>query len=427
MMNIKIMRILYDFFTYLIFPLLLLHIIIRAFVDRNYIYRVSERFGFYTQNIKGEVIWVHSVSFGEVKAASPLVRELIKAYPSKQILFTCTTPTGSKLINDLFGEEVINVYLPYDLRGSVNRFFRWANPQVAIIVETEIWPNIFQRCGYNNIPLVLASACISDRSLKLYKLLFDLFKDTVSQGIVVGAQTESDAKKFLELGAKQERTFITGNIKFDFSPSESILQEANHFKLEHFKDRQVWIGGSTHPGEEELILESHKQVLKRYPESLLLIAPRKPERFKAVYKLIIDSNLTSSRWSEFESLDPKVNVLLIDTLGDLPFFYSAADMAFVGGSLFSVGGHNLLEPASLGKPVITGPILHNVEEISSQLLINDGLAVINNSTELAETIITLFDDSSKIDTMVSGAMDVMKDNRGAIENILQLIKPLIKT
>ena len=173
-------------------------------------------------------------------------------------------------------------------------------------------------------------------------------------------------------------------------------------------------------------LESHKQVLKRYPESLLLIAPRKPERFKTVHKLIIDSGLTSSLWSEFESLDPKINVLLIDTLGDLPFFYSAADMAFVGGSLFSVGGHNLLEPASLGKPVITGPILHNVEEISSQLLINDGLAIVNNSAELAETIITLFDDSSKIDTMVSGAMNVMKDNKGAIENILQLIKPLIK-
>jgi 3-deoxy-D-manno-octulosonic-acid transferase len=426
MIKIKIMRILYDFFTYLISPLLLLNIIVRAFKDRNYIYRVSERFGIYPKGIEGEVIWVHAVSFGEVKAASPLVRELIKAYPSKQILFTCTTPTGSKLINDLFGEEVINVYLPYDLKGSVSRFFRWANPQIAIVVETEIWPNIFQRCGHNNIPLVLASACISDRSLQLYKILFALFKDTISQGIVVGAQTEGDAKKFLELGAKQERTFITGNIKFDFSSPKPTLQEANHFKLEHFQDRQVWIGGSTHPGEEELILESHKQVLKRYPESLLLLAPRKPERFKAVHKLIIDSGLTSSLWSEFESLDPKINVLLIDTLGDLPFFYSAADVAFVGGSLFAVGGHNLLEPASLGKPVITGPILHNVEEISSQLMINGGLAIINDSIELAETIITLFDDSSKIDTMVSGALEVMQDNKGAIDNIMQLIKPLIK-
>jgi 3-deoxy-D-manno-octulosonic-acid transferase len=426
MIKIKIMRILYDFFTYLISPFLLLHIIVRAFEDRNYLYRVTERFGIYSKGIEGEVIWVHAVSFGEVKAASPLVRELIKAYPSKQILFTCTTPTGSKLINDLFGEEVINVYLPYDLKGSVRRFFRWANPQIAIVVETEIWPNIFQRCGHNNIPLVLASACISDRSLQLYKILFDLFKDTISQGIVVGAQTESDAKKFLELGAKQERTFITGNIKFDFSSPKPTLQEAKHFKLEHFKDRQVWIGGSTHPGEEELILESHKQVLKRYPESLLLIAPRKPERFKAVHKLIIDSGLTASLWSEFERLDPEISVLLIDTLGDLPFFYSAADMAFVGGSLFSVGGHNLLEPASLGKPVITGPILHNVEEISSQLMINGGLAIINDSSELAETIITLFDDSTKIDTMVSGAMEVMQDNKGAIENIMQLIRPLIK-
>ena len=426
MIKIKTMRILYDVFTYLISPLLLLHLIVRAFGDKSYIHRVSELFGIYNEDIEEDVIWVHAVSFGEVKAASPLIRELIKAYPSKQILFTCTTPTGSKLINDIFKKEVINVYLPYDLKGSVNRFFRWAEPQIAIIIETEIWPNIFQQCGHNNIPLVLASACISDRSLKLYKVLFELFKDTISQGIVVGAQTESDVNKFLELGAKEERTFITGNIKFDVSAHQSTLQQAKDFKSKHFKDKQVWIGGSTHSGEEELILESHKQVLKCFPQSLLLLAPRKPERFKPVQKLIIDSGLTSSLWSEFKYLNSKVNVLLIDTLGDLIFFYSAADVAFVGGSLFSVGGHNLLEPASLGRPVITGPILYNVEEISSQLMVNGGLVIVNDSSELSETIITLFDNSSTIDTMVSGAMKVMKDNKGAIKNIMQLIKPLIK-
>ena len=425
-MHTQIMRLAYNLFTYLISPLLIIHILVRALEDANYLSRVSERFGFYRKDLKGEVIWIHAVSFGEVKAATPLVKELIKENPSKQILFTCTTPTGSKLISDTFNNEVINVYLPYDLKGPVKRFFNWAEPQIAIIIETEIWPNIFQECGLRDIPLILASACISDRSQNLYKVLFNLFKNTISQGIVVGAQTQADAEKFLELGALEERTYVTGNIKFDFSSSIDVLKKAKNFKNEHFKNRPIWIAGSTHPGEEELILESHKQILKRYPESLLLIAPRKPERFKAVHNLIIDSGLTSALWSEFEILDPEISVLLIDTLGDLPFFYSAADVAFVGGSLFSVGGHNLLEPASLGKPVITGPILHNVEEISSQLMINGGLAIINDTSELAETIISLFNDSSKVDTMVSGALEVMQDNKGAIDNIMQLIKPLIK-
>ena len=397
----------------------------RALEDSNYISRVTERFGFYKQDLRREVIWIHAVSFGEVKAATPLVMELIKDNPSKEVLFTCTTPTGSQLISDTFNDKVINVYLPYDLKGSVKRFFNWANPKIAIIIETEIWPNIFQECGKRKVPLVLASACISDRSQSLYKILFNLFKDTISQGIVVGAQTKADANKFLELGAHKDRTFVTGNLKFDISPPDKILGKAKTFKNKNFKNRPVWIAGSTHPGEEEVILKAHKELLNQFPDSLLIIAPRKPERFNSVHKRIIDSGHASVRWSNFKSLENNIEVLLIDTLGDLPFFYSASDVAFVGGSLFAIGGHNLLEPASFGTPVITGPFLQNVKEISTELIEVGGLLVVKDAKELSIQLNKLFADNSKKDQMVSAADKVMHDNKGSIENIMKLIKPFI--
>jgi len=320
---------------------------------------------------------------------------------------------------------VINVYLPYDLKGSVKRFFNWANPKIAIIIETEIWPNIFQECGKRKVPLVLASACISDRSQSLYKILFNLFKDTISQGIVVGAQTKADANKFLELGAHKDRTFVTGNLKFDISPPDKILEKAKTFKNKNFKSRPVWIAGSTHPGEEEVILKAHKQLLNQFPDSLLIIAPRKPERFNSVHKVIIDSGYASVRWSDFKSLEDNIEVLLIDTLGDLPFFYSASDVAFVGGSLFAIGGHNLLEPASFGTPVISGPFLQNVKEISTELIEVGGLLVVKDDKELSIQLNKLLADNSKKDQMVSAADKVMHDNKGSIENIMKLIKPFI--
>ncbi len=419
------MRLTYNLFIYLISPLLIIHILVRALEDRNYIKRVSERFGFYNRDLKEEVIWIHAVSFGEVKAATPLVKELIKDNPSKEVLFTCTTPTGSQLISDIFNDEVTNVYLPYDLKGSVRRFFNWADPSIAIIIETEIWPNIFQECGQRKVPLVLASACISDRSQSLYKILFNLFKDTISQGIVVGAQTQTDADKFLELGAQKDRTFVTGNLKFDVSPPNEIIDKAKAFKDKHFKNRPIWIAGSTHPGEEELILKAHEKLMKGFPDSLLIIAPRKPERFNSVHKKIIESGYACVKWSDFKNLQDNINVLLIDTLGDLPFFYSASDIAFVGGSLFSVGGHNLLEPASFSTPVITGPSLQNVKEISTELIEVGGLLVVNNDQELSIQLNELFTDDSKKEQMVYAADKVMRDNKGAIENIMKLIKPFI--
>ena len=425
MNKIKIMRLTYNLFIYLISPLLIIHILVRALEDANYISRVSERFGFYKQSLKGEVIWIHAVSFGEVKAATPLVRELLKENPSKEVLFTCTTPTGSQLISDTFNDEVINAYLPYDLKGSVKRFFNWANPKIAIIVETEIWPNIFQECGQRKVPLILASACISDRSQSLYKILFNLFKDTISQGIVVGAQTQADANKFLELGAHKDRTFVTGNLKFDISPPDEILDKAQVFRDKNFKNRPVWIAGSTHPGEEQVILRAHKKLMKDFPDSLLIIAPRKPERFNSVHKKIIDSGHACIKWSDFENLEDNTEVLLVDTLGDLPFFYSASDIAFVGGSLFSVGGHNLLEPASFGTPVITGPSLQNVKEISTELIEVGGLEVVKDDQELSIQLNELFANNSKKDQMVSAADKVMHDNKGSIENIMKLIKPFI--
>ena len=242
---------------------------------------------------------------------------------------------------------------------------------------------------------------------------------------MVGAQTQADANKFLELGAHKDRTFVTGNLKFDISPPDEILDKAKTFRDKNFNNRPVWIAGSTHPGEEQVILKAHKKLMKDFPDSLLIIAPRKPERFNSVHKKIIDSGDACIKWSDFKSLEDNIKVLLIDTLGDLPFFYSASDIAFVGGSLFSIGGHNLLEPASFGTPVITGPSLQNVKEISTELIEVGGLLVVKDDQELSIQLNELFTDDSKKDQMVSSADKVMHDNKGAIENIMKLIKPFI--
>ena len=202
-----LIRFSYVVLTYLMLPLIFFHLLYKSLGDRNYLKRINERFGFNGNSLNTGVIWIHAVSYGEVKAASSLVYQLIKKYPKKQILLTTYTPTGSALIQELFGDTVRHVYLPYDLNGAVARFFRWANPEISIIIETELWPNFFHYCGKLDVPLVLASACVSNKSIKLYRMLLGLFQDAVSHGIVVGAQTKEEAKKFISMGASESRTF----------------------------------------------------------------------------------------------------------------------------------------------------------------------------------------------------------------------------
>ena len=427
-MNTKaLIRLGYVVFTYLMLPLICLHLLYKSLGDSNYLKRINERFGFNGIPLNTEIIWIHAVSYGEVKAASSLVYRLIKRYPKKQILLTTYTPTGSALIQELFGDTVRHVYLPYDLNGAVSRFFKWANPEISIIIETELWPNIFHYCGKLNVPLVLASACVSNKSIKLYRMLLGLFQEAVSHGIVVGAQTEEEAKKFIFMGASESRTFVTGNIKFDYTTPDGLVEKAKKFKEEFALNKQIWVAGSTHKGEEKIILDAHKRIIKAYPDTLLIIAPRRPERFQSVQNLIDKRGFLSVSRNKNIQISETTQVILADTMGELPMYYSASSVSFVGGSLLKTGGHNLLEPASLGTPIITGPVLFGVEEIANMLQANDALKIIHNAEELSTIVCQLLADSGHREKMIKAARKVVDKNRGSIQKLLNLIVPLLKS
>ena len=427
-MNTKaLIRFVYVVFTYLMLPLIFIHLLYKSLGDINYLKRINERFGFNGDPLNTATILVHAVSYGEVKAASSLVYELIKLYPEKQILLTTYTPTGSALIKELFGETVGHVYFPYDLDGAVARFFKWSNPEISIIIETELWPNFFHYCGKLNVPLVLASACVSDKSIKLYRMLLGLFQEAVSHGIVVGAQTEEEAKKFISMGASESRTFVTGNIKFDYLTPDGLVEKAKKFKKEIALNRPIWVAGSTHNGEERIILDAHKRIMETYPETLLIIAPRRPERFQSICHLIDKRGFSYVSRSEGSKISETTQVMLADTLGELPMYYSASSVSFVGGSLFKTGGHNLLEPASLNTPVVTGPILYGVEEVANMLQANGAIEIVHNAEELSKIVCQLLSDSDRHQQMTKAARQVVEKNRGSLEKLLSLITPLLKS
>ncbi|MBC8226237.1 MAG: hypothetical protein H8E74_03750 [Gammaproteobacteria bacterium] len=268
---------------------------------------------------------------------------------------------------------------------------------------------------------------MSDGSISLYRVLFKLFQKTVSEGIVIGAQTQEDAEKFISLGSDTRKIKVTGNIKFDIAiPSESI-QEAKELKSSNFQDRTIWVAGSTHEGEEEVVLEAHRLVLKDNPSTLLVIAPRNPDRFATVKKLIEHKKFSFHSWSEgLNDLDNR-EILLLDSLGQLNLFYSMANASFVGGSLFNIGGHNLLEPASLKTPIITGPYIHNIKDVSQKLKQDKALVIVKDSLELAKTINQITQNQGKSDEMILGGLKVIQENKGSTEKIFELIKPLINS
>jgi len=406
-------------------PVLLVHLFWRSLNNPPYRQRIGERFGYFKPHLKTSSIWVHAVSVGEVRAAAALVRALQERYPDKPLVLTTMTPTGSQQVQDLFGDSVVHSYVPYDLTSAVKRFFDWARPELVIIIETELWPNLFRECGLRDIPLVLASARVSPASVNRYRRLVGLFRETLSHGIVIAAQTQADASRFRSLGANPARIHVTGNIKFDFDLDPGIPARGLAFRNDQAPRRPVWIAASTHNDEEQLVLTAHHKVLATYPNALLLLVPRHPERFQGVESLIDKSGLSCVTRSSGERCGPDTRVFLGDSMGELALFYAAADVAFVGGSLVPVGGHNLLEPAALGLPVLTGPHNFNAVDIA-ELLIDDGSTlVVQTPDELADRVIEWFGDQAERERRGGAGRQVVEDNRGVLRRLLDLIEPLI--
>jgi 3-deoxy-D-manno-octulosonic-acid transferase len=418
------MRVVYNLLIYLAAPIAFLFQFWRGLRDPSYRERRWERFGL-GERFRDASIWVHAVSVGEVQAAAPLVRALLRQYPATRLVLTTVTPTGAARARLLFGESVVLRYVPFDLPGSVRRFFDGIRPCIAIIIETELWPNLYAECGRRAIPLVLASARISPRSVRRYRWLVPLFREALSHGIVIAAQSEADADRFRSIGANPARTSVMGNIKFDFELNPEVVKQGRAWREAHAGVRPVWIAGSTHEGEERLVLDAHELVRQEQKDALLVLVPRHPNRFAEVAALLDQRGVSWASRSAAAAVLPGTEVVLGDTMGELTMFYAAADVAFVAGSLVPIGGHNLLEPAAVGVPVITGPHNFNGEDIHQKLVEAGVVLTVADTGELSEVIAALLADGPRRRALGERGQRVVEENRGALDRLMALVVPLL--
>ena len=419
------MRFAYVILSYLLAPVAFGFLLWRGFANRAYWQRFGERLGFGDTRLAQSSIWIHAVSVGEVQAAAALVKTLRQHYPDTPLVVTTVTPTGLETAQCKFGDDVSYSYAPYDLPGAVSRFFDRIRPKLAIILETELWPNLYHECGRRSVPLVLASARISPRSVHKYRWLLGLFREALSHGIVIAAQSEKDAERFRSLGANPARTHVTGNIKFDFELPPAVAESGRRLRAVQAPSRPVWIAASTHQAEEEHVLDAFALLRREIPQALLILVPRHPDRFPAVAALLRERGVDYVTRSSRAVCDPGTSVFLGDSLGELPVFYAAADVAFVGGSLVPIGGHNLLEPAALALPVLTGPHTFNAEEIASMLIEVGAARVVRNSAELADALLSYLRDPALRSRDGGAGLATVHANRGALARLVELVDPLI--
>ncbi len=417
-------RLLYSLLLYLLLPAVLLRLCWRARRAPDYARRRGERFG-WVAPLSGPVIWVHAVSVGETLAAAPLIRHLRTHHPHATLLVTTTTPTGSQRVRALFGTGVAHCYAPYDFPDAVARFLRRVQPALLVIMETELWPNLLHACAARGIPVVLANARLSARSARGYAKVKLLTAPMLRVLTRVAAQTSVDGQRLLALGLAPDKLRITGNLKFDLdlSPELRARAAALHTAWAGSGPRPVWLAASTHAGEDEPILAAHAEILRVLPAALLVLVPRHPERFAAVEVACRRAGFTTRRRSEAGVVAPETQVLLGDTMGELLMFCGAADVVFVGGSLVPVGGHNLIEPAAWGRPVLAGPHLFNFAEAAALLLNAGGLRVCS-AAELASAVIELLTEPDHRATIGAAARAVAEANRGALARLAAVIEPL---
>jgi len=417
------MRFAYNVFTYLLSPVYGLYWIFRGVKNRSYWEHLGQRFGIGCPQLAEGCIWVHAVSVGEVQASAPLVKALAERFPDRQLLVTTVTPTGRARAQRLFGDDVAHCYLPFETPIAVKKFFDATSPQIALIMETEIWPNLYYACGKRRIPLILVSARISPKSIARYRKLLPLFRETLSYGIVIAAQSQLDADRFEALGTAPERTSVTGNIKFDIETDESMGQKGAALRQNQFAGRPVWIAASTHDKEEELVLAAHRLIRRDLPDALLILVPRHPERFSQVQTLLERQHIRHVLRTADTPCSADTQVLLGDTMGELPLLYAASDVAFVGGTLVPIGGHNLLEPAALGKPVVTGPHLFSTQEIADMFSKVGASRVVHDERELAHAVLDLLADPEKARAEGEKGFALLQKNRGALQRLLDLLEP----
>jgi 3-deoxy-D-manno-octulosonic-acid transferase len=413
----------YTVLLYLSLPLVLLRLFWRSLKAPGYRRRWLERLGIFAAPPGWGGLWIHAVSVGEVQAVVPLVHELLRRDPRLPITVTTTTPTGSARVREQLGDQVFHVYFPYDLPLPLTGFIRRVRPRMLLMVETEIWPNLLHMCRRVGIYTLLANARLSETSARRYARVAGFTRDTFAQIDCVAAQSDADAARFCALGLPAERVRVTGSIKFDLRIPASLEEQVEVLRRD-WGGRPVWVAGSTHEGEDELILFAHRRVLSRFPEALLILVPRHPERFERVAALVRRERLRLARRSRPEGYNAEAQVYLGDTMGELPMLLGSADVAFIGGSLVEAGGHNMLEAAARGVPTCFGPHVFNFAAVS-QILIDAGAAVkVADASALADQVIAWLEDASRRAEVGEKGRRVVERNRGALGRLLALIPPM---
>lgn len=418
------MRLIYTFFYCLLLPFILLRLFWKGKEFPNYRKRWQERFGYLPLPELSSSIWIHAVSLGEVIAAIPFIKSIKSYYPQLNLIVTTTTATGSQRVLQTFNKnEVYHVYVPYDYPHAIKKFLNHINPLLVIIMETELWPNILYYCKKRRIPVLIANARLSLNSVNGYKKIGSFVRTMLNSVDLIAAQSKLDAERYLDLGVDPSRVSIVGSIKFDITITDDLI--ANGLKLRvrwGGNDRAIWIAASTHEGEEEKVLQALKEIRKSIPNILLVLVPRHPERFQKVIELCKLRGFETISYKKQEICSSTTDIIVGDTIGELLLFYAASDVAFVGGSLVNIGGHNLLEPAALALPIITGNYLSNFQEISKLLDDANALIRVNNAEELANAVVMFFKDKEIKIKRGKAGLKVIEQNRGALNKLIQWVE-----
>ena len=408
-------------------PYALFNLVRRGLRYPAYWSRWPERFGYGASVEGGKCIWVHAVSVGEVRSAVQLVNELGRRFPGYRLMVTTGTPTGSEQVRELFADRVSHSYVPYDLPGAVRRFMDRVKPEFAIVAETELWPNLFGECGRRGIPLFLVNVRISPESLRRYKRVPVATNAMLANANLLCAQSRDDARQLEDLGVSRHLIHVTGNLKFDAPVKESVMAEGRQLRRQWGQDRFVLIAASTHPGEERRILAAFSRLQGRFPHLLLVLVPRHPERFTGVARLCRRAGHNVFRRTEQTGeLAREVDIVVGDTMGELQKLYAASDIAFVGGSLVEVGGHNILEACAVGVPVIFGPHMFQAEEIGAMALERGAARSVTDVASLTDAVWTYIEAPELLEKASGAARALVANNRGALDRTLGLIDNSLK-
>ncbi|RTZ14642.1 3-deoxy-D-manno-octulosonic acid transferase [Vibrio aquaticus] len=417
-----IIRALYTVLLALVAPFLLYSLFRKKEGKPHVGCRWKEHFGYSPKlSSNGQPIWIHAVSVGETIAATPLIKQIKQNHPELTILLTTTTPTGAKQAEAL-GDLVEHRYMPIDFSFAVNSFIKRFTPSQLLIIETELWPNTLHQVHKTGIPATLVNARLSDKSFKGYRRISPLFKQCIPALTQVLCQYDSDVNNFAKLGIQKEKLEITGSIKFDIKVSKESQKDATTLRSNIGEQRPVWIAASTHQGEDEIVLSAHKLLLQDIPNALLILVPRHPERFSHVEQLSASMFKTVAR-TDVENIKPSVQVYIGNTMGEMMTLIGASDVCFMGGSLLGkkVGGHNLLEPAALKKPMLTGPSNYNFKEISSSLINAKACVVVENDRDISCSLRELLMDSHKRQTIGKNAGEIVESSKGALSRTITYV------